>query len=52
MFVNGLDRNDKTYKQNRYQTDDDIEIFINKSDSFSIEQLIAMIPDEHQTKGT
>ena len=50
VFVNSLDRNDKTHRQNDYQNDDDIEIFVNKPDSFSIEQLIAMIPEEHQTK--
>ena len=50
VFESGLDRNDETHRQNQYQNDDDIEIFVNKPDSFSIEQLIAMIPEEHQTK--
>jgi hypothetical protein len=55
LFSTGLDRNDKTHRQNEYQNDDDVEIFVTKPDSFSIEQLIAQIPKEHKTnelKGT
>ena len=50
VFESGLDRNDETYRQNQFQNDDDIEIFVNKPDSFSIEQIIAMIPEGHPTK--
>ena len=49
IFSTGLDRNDKTHRQNDYQNDDDVEIFLTKPDSFSIEQLIAQIPKEHKT---
>ncbi|MDC3345584.1 hypothetical protein OAV80_01870, partial [Candidatus Pseudothioglobus singularis] len=55
LFSTGLDRNDKSHRQNEYQNDDDVEIFVTKPDSFSIEQLIAQIPKEHKTnelKGT
>ena len=50
VFESGLDRNDETHRQNQFQNDDDIEIFVNKPDSFSIEQIIAMIPEGHPTK--
>ena len=50
LFSTGLDRNDKSHRQNEYQNDDDVEIFITKPDSLSIEKLIAKIPKEHKTK--
>ena len=50
VFANGLDKNDKKNKQNDYQNDDDIEMFITKSDSFSIDQLLEKIPKKPQIK--
>ncbi|MDC0964402.1 SHOCT domain-containing protein [Candidatus Pseudothioglobus singularis] len=50
IFTSGLDINDKTHKLTDYQDEDDIEIFTNNGDSFSIEELIAKIPREHPTK--
>ena len=50
IFANGLDKNDKKNKQNDYQNDDDIEMFITKSDSFSIDQLLEKIPKKPQVK--
>ena len=50
VFANGLDKNDKKNKQNDYQNDDDIEMFITKSDSFSIDQLLEKIPKKPQVK--
>jgi hypothetical protein len=47
VYASGLDRNDKKYAQNRYQTDDDVEIFINKPDSFSLDKLLTIIPSNH-----
>ena len=47
VYASGLDRNDKKYAQNRYQTDDDVEIFINKPDSFSLDKLLTLIPSNH-----
>jgi len=50
VFANGLDKNDKKNKQNDYQNDDDIEMFITKSDSFSIDQLLEEVPKKPQIK--
>ena len=49
VFANGLDLDDKSYSQNNYQTDADVEIFLNKPDSFSLDKLIELIPFDHSS---
>ena len=49
VFANGLNLDDKSYSQNDYQTDADVEIFLSKPDSFSLDKLIDLMPLNHSS---